>query len=78
MDAAEKVQPTDLLVIEIRGEPDLPVNYTVRADGTIRLPFLGSITVEGQTAAQVRESIGKVLSDRKLGSVSQVTVTHRR
>lgn len=65
----------DVLEVRIGGEPDLPTHYDIRADGTIRLPFLGSFKVVGQTAAQVQAAIGRQLSDRKLGPANQVTVS---
>ena len=77
-DASQPVRAGDTLGITIEGEPDLPAIYTVKADGTIRLPFVGTIKVAGLTTAQVRAAVGKVLADRKLGSSSQVSVTLRR
>jgi tetratricopeptide (TPR) repeat protein len=68
----------DLLEIRIANEPELPTHYEVRTDGTIRVPFLGSFKVVGQTAAQVQAAIGKQMSDRKLGSANQVTVSVMR
>ena len=68
----------DVLEIRIGGEPDLPTHYDIRSDGTIRLPFLGSFKVVGQTAAQVQAAIGKQMSDRKLGPANQVTVSVMR
>lgn len=68
----------DVLEVRIGGEPDLPTHYDIRADGTIRLPFLGSFKVVGQTAAQVRAAIGKQMADRKLGPANQVTVSVMR
>jgi beta-lactamase regulating signal transducer with metallopeptidase domain len=65
----------DVLEVRIGGEPDLPTHYDIRADGTIRLPFLGSFKVVGQTAAQVQAAIGKQMNDRKLGPANQVTVS---
>jgi len=65
----------DVLEVRIGGEPDLPTHYDIRADGTIRLPFLGSFKVVGQTAAQVQAAIGKQMADRKLGPANQVTVS---
>jgi beta-lactamase regulating signal transducer with metallopeptidase domain len=76
--ADAKVQAGDLLRLTISGEPDLPATYRVSDDGTIRLPFLGAIKVVGLTAAQIRDAVGKQLSDRRLGSASQVTVTVTR
>jgi beta-lactamase regulating signal transducer with metallopeptidase domain len=65
----------DVLEVRIGGEPDLPTHYDIRSDGTIRLPFLGSFKVVGQTAAQVQAAIGKQIADRKLGPANQVTVS---
>jgi DNA repair exonuclease SbcCD ATPase subunit len=65
----------DVLEVRIGGEPDLPTHYDVRTDGTIRLPFLGSFKVVGQTAAQVQAAIGKQMADRKLGPANQVAVS---
>ena len=65
----------DVLEVRIGGEPDLPTHYDIRGDGTIRLPFLGSFKVVGQTAAQVQAAIGKQIADRKLGPANQVTVS---
>ncbi|HVQ42899.1 MAG TPA: M56 family metallopeptidase [Vicinamibacterales bacterium] len=65
----------DVLEVRIGGEPDLPTHFDIRADGTIRLPFLGSFKVVGQTAAQVQAAIGKQMSARKLGSANLVTVS---
>ena len=76
--ATEPARVGDTLRITIEGEPELPSSYRVRDDGTIRLPFVGVLKVSGLTAAQVREAVGKQLSDRKLGSVSQVRVTLAR
>jgi tetratricopeptide (TPR) repeat protein len=76
--ASEQARAGDTLRITIEGEPDLPSTYRVRDDGTIRLPFVGVLKVAGLTAAQVREAVGKQLSDRKLGSTSQVQVTLAR
>jgi protein involved in polysaccharide export with SLBB domain len=48
--------------------------YKVTTEGTIRVPFIGSIKVVGLTAAQVRDSIGRQLAERRLGSASSVQV----
>ena len=74
LDPAAPVQAKDVMSITITGEPDLPAIHVVAEDGTIRLPFVGSIKVAGLTAAQAREAVGKRLSEKKVGSVDQVTV----
>ena len=74
----EPVRAGDVLVIEIAGEPDLPREYEVRSDGTIRLPLIGSVRVVGSTASQVREAVVKQITDRGLGKSPGVAVSLRR
>ena len=74
----EPVRAGDQLVIEIAGEPDLPREYEVRADGTIRLPLIGPVRVVGLTARQVREAVAKQITDRGLGKSPGVAVSLRR
>ena len=74
----EPVRAGDVLVIEIAGEPDLPRNFVVREDGTIRLPLIGSIKVLGSTVRQVRDAVAKQIIDRKLGTDPGVAVSLRR
>jgi beta-lactamase regulating signal transducer with metallopeptidase domain len=76
--ASATLQPEDSLTISIEGEPDLPTVFTVRSDGSIRFPFLGSIRVQGSTTAQVQSVIRKLLADRKLVSNPEVTVSAQR
>ena len=68
----------DVLSIVIAGEPDLPAMYPVTPEGTIRMLFLGTFQVAGQTTVQVRQAIGKQLADRRLGTTTQVSVTLQR
>jgi beta-lactamase regulating signal transducer with metallopeptidase domain len=74
----EPVRVGDLLVIEIAGEPDLPREYEVRSDGTIRLPLIGSVRVAGSTASQVRDAVARQITDRGLGKSPGVAVSLRR
>ena len=73
-----QVQTGDIVALTIAGEPDLPPTYKIAQDGTIRVPFVGSVKVAGLNSSQIRDSIGKALSDKKLGSTSQVTVRTAR
>jgi hypothetical protein len=77
-DQNQAVKRGDVLRITIQGEPDLPTTYTVTADGTIRIPFLGVTRVSGLTAADIRTAVGKQLADKKLGAADRVTVTLMR
>lgn len=74
-DQHQTVKRGDILRVTIQGEPDLPTTYEVTAEGTIRLPFIGSTKAVGLTPADIRTAIGKQLADRKLGSTDRVTVT---
>jgi beta-lactamase regulating signal transducer with metallopeptidase domain len=71
------LRASDMLVIVVDGEPDLPRNFTVREDGSIRFPFLGAVRVQGSTARQVQSAIAKLLADKNLASNPAVTVTAR-
>jgi hypothetical protein len=55
----------DLLEIVIAGEPELPSSYIVAADGTIKLPLLGAIPVQGLTAGQIERAIGREIASRR-------------
>ena len=77
-DTARVITSGDVLRITINGEPELPSTYQVRTDGTVRIPLLGAFKVVGQTTPQVRDAIGRKLSDLRLGSASAVTIQVRR
>jgi protein involved in polysaccharide export with SLBB domain len=77
-DTTRVITSGDVLRITINGEPDLPSTYQVRTDGTVRIPLLGAFKVVGQTTRQVRDAIGRKLSDLRLGSASAVTIQVRR
>ena len=74
--AAEPIKVGDVLSVEISGESDLPRAYPVQADGTVRLPILGTIKVAGLTAQQAAQAVTKQLS--RVNSSASVQVTLRR
>jgi hypothetical protein len=76
--AGEPARIGDILALTIAGEPGLPGRYTVQGDGTIRIPFVGGIRVQGMTADQIREAVARELTGRNLKSNPDVTVTIRR
>lgn len=76
--APRAIAAGDFLLVTIEGESELPTVYRIGSDGAIRIPLLGSFKVVGQTPDQVREAIGKKLSDSRLGSGSRVRVAIRR
>ena len=50
--------------------------YLVNPDGTIQLPMIGSIKAEGLTKTQLKESITKLLLDKKLLIEPIVDIRH--
>jgi hypothetical protein len=74
----ELVRAGDVLTIEISNEPDLPRAYLVQSDGTIRLPLVGAIRVQGLSVRQAHEAIGRQLMDRHLSEGAVLDVTLRR
>jgi TonB family protein len=77
-DPGALIQRGDVLQITIEGENELPRTYRVSADGTIRLPLVGTIGLVDITAAQARDWIRKMLTDRQLAPGGAVSVTIRR
>lgn len=78
LDASATLQAQDELTITIADEPDLPTHFTVRADGSIRFPLLGSVRVQGSTTTQVQSAIQKLIRDKGLAGNPSVTVSARR
>lgn len=70
-----RLRPSDVVGLRIADEPDLPRTYTVAEDGTIRLPLIGTIKVEGLTADEVRDAVVGELTTRKLKATPSVKVT---
>jgi beta-lactamase regulating signal transducer with metallopeptidase domain len=77
-DQARPIRAGDHVGVVIAGEPDLPRIYLVEAGGTIRLPLLGTVRVDGRTTSQVQEEIARVLRARGFQSAPVVRVTLMR
>jgi polysaccharide export outer membrane protein len=56
----------DVFTMQIVGEKDLPTDYQVAADGTVGLPFVGTIKVLGLEAPEVARVIRNLLIERKI------------
>lgn len=78
LDGSASLQARDQLTITIADEPELPTHFTVRPDGSIRFPLLGSIRVQGSTTGQVQSAIQKLITDKGLARNPAVTVSARR
>jgi beta-lactamase regulating signal transducer with metallopeptidase domain len=74
-----RAEPLDVAVIVIEGETELPREYRVAGDGSIDLPLLGSVAVQGLTASEIAQRVTKELAERRLAVDRRVTATlHRR
>jgi polysaccharide export outer membrane protein len=69
-----KIAPGFLLDVEVYDEPDLSGHLRVAEDGTVSLPFVGSVHVAGSVAAEAQRSIEQALKAAELLKNPQVTV----
>ncbi|HDP94062.1 MAG TPA: hypothetical protein ENN40_01745 [Candidatus Aminicenantes bacterium] len=68
-----RVGPQDLLEIKVFEVPELNITTRVAENGTIALPLLGVVDVEGLTRRGVEEKLAKLLEESYLKN-AQVTV----
>lgn len=59
-DSGYVIGSDDMIEVSVLGAPDFTTRARVRADGTIALPYLGSVNVTGHTAL----SLGQALASR--------------
>ena len=64
--ATYRVGPSDQLAISVYRLPELTSNVTVSADGTITLPSVGMLDVDGKTASEISEAIARVLQEKQI------------
>lgn len=51
------IQPSDIIVFKVVGEPDIDTELRVSADGIVFLPWIGDIHLQGKTVREARQSI---------------------
>jgi protein involved in polysaccharide export with SLBB domain len=56
----------DVFTLDIVGEKDLPREYQVASDGTVDLPYVHTLTVEGLEPQEIAELIRQRLMDAKI------------
>lgn len=57
-----KVQPTDILIVEVANEPKLAAKeFRVSANGEISYPFIGPVKAADRTTVQIQEDIKRLL-----------------
>ncbi len=52
-----KLQPTDVISITVRGQPDLATKTRVTSEGYISFPLLGKVHVQGLSLSEVEERL---------------------
>ncbi len=69
-----KISPQDVLLIDIVGEPTLPREYRVPAEGEIPFPFLEKVKVTGKTPTEVGSLLKQRLIDEDFFVDPQIVV----
>ena len=72
-----RINPGDELEVYVWGEERLQRQIRVLPDGTIAMPLVGQISVQGMLPEQVQDAISRRLSGQYRGAVPQVTVSVR-
>ena len=58
-----QVGPGDVLKLQIYGEAELSGNHTVAENGTLDIPLIGSVLVEGRSTPDISADLTRRLSD---------------
>ena len=77
-DPAATIRATDVLVVSVANEPDLPKVFIVQSDGAIRFPLIGAIRVIGLTVEQARSAISREFRERKIDSAFDLSLRRPR
>lgn len=72
--AQYRLGPGDQIELTVYGAPDLLRRTAVSADGTISVPLVGYVPVEGLSLAQAKERVQKLLSDKGIVKSPDVSV----
>lgn len=57
-----RLEPGDVVAIEVIEDPSLNRSTLVLPDGSINFPFAGSLTAEGRTLTQLEDSLSEALA----------------
>ena len=72
------VGPQDVLQITVLDEPELSDRFTVDGDGTITVPLLPSVSVDGLTVREIQVEIARQLGDGFLVNPQGIDVEEYR
>jgi len=68
-----KLQPTDVIIISVHGQPDLTTKTRLTADGYITFPLLGKVAARGLTVQELEQKM-KALLEKDYLVTAQVVV----
>lgn len=69
-----KISPGDLLAVHVYGVSDFNLNFRVSEVGSVQLPLIGIVHVQGLTVQQADDLIAKKLADAGMIRNPQVTI----
>ena len=72
-----RINPGDELEVYVWGDERLQRQIRVLPDGTMAMPLVGQLSVQGLLPEQVQDAISKRLASQYRGAVPQVTVSVR-
>jgi len=58
-----RIEPRDILALNVEGQPDLTAKFEVDDDGAVMLPLVGRLVVSGLTGAELTTELARRLSD---------------
>src|SRR5262245_61523459 len=67
---AYRVGPGDVLEVNLPGRPDLSRLPTVQTTGSVYLPLLNEVAVEGLTVGEIRGRLSRLLAERNVDASS--------
>ncbi len=79
-DGTYRLQPEDVIRIQVYNEQDILADVPVGRDGNISAPFVGIIMAEGKTTAELEAELAKAYSSRLglLDPIVSVTIVQYR
>ena len=60
---AVDIGPGDRVTVRVLGQPEFSGKFKIQADGTINIPFVGTIPIKGLTLKDARQLIARRLAD---------------
>jgi polysaccharide export outer membrane protein len=69
-----RVGTTDVIHIEVRGQPDLSQTVVIRPDGKITLSLLKDVYISGMTSAEIDEKLSRLYKEYIVGADLTVSI----